>query len=142
MKFTIKVTGKLAGRDVEIAGEWGHPDSDPALGLAMKLALGDILGAFAEVEADNPTPKISESQLIVEGGELVATSERGQWRYRLHVGQWKKWGIPVYPEILNKEQEAHLQKAGSVDMGKYRAIIDLKADGNPKRVSRFEKVQE
>lgn len=138
MRYIVRVAGKVAGCDVSIEHEWYTESSE----TVVKVAISDAIQAIKELDAESPEPRVEQNQVVCEGGELSASMQQGQWRFRWHVGQWMKWGVPAYDEIFNEAQLDYLRTMGKMDMRGYRCYIDLKPDGSPKRVARFEKVKE
>lgn len=74
----------------------------------------------------------SENERTWSGGWLALSITDGKKIYRLHTGEWTKYGVPVYPEVF--EQFPPMEDdIFRVDLPNHGGTI-LMSDGKPKKV--------
>ena len=88
-----------------------------------------------------PTQATETNPNVFDTAKLLVTITSGKKYYKVKGGRWMKWGVSVWDEVL---------VAAGIPVGKlegkeydflgYRATYTLKADGNPEKVIKLEKV--
>ncbi len=72
--------------------------------------------------------------------ELTATVSDGKAYWRVKGGQFQKWGVIVYPEVMEAAGLTDLNPLQPFTEAGLQAVYCLKENGKPKKVIRLERV--
>jgi len=86
--------------------------------------------------ASAPVGNIGNTQQIEITEIRVIMDERGNKRIRAAGGQYMKWGIPVYPEVLKDHPDWMLKNYGVYNV-RCTALVQFSSDGKPQKVVGF-----
>jgi len=77
---------------------------------------------------------------IIPAEEMAATVNDGKVYWKVKGGPYRKWGVVVWPEVLEAAGLTDLDPAKPVDLAGYVAHVAMKDDGKPNKVTRLERV--
>lgn len=129
---TTTVEFELSAADVEIDGQ----------SIQADLLTSKIIANFAHFEEQtlkqlgkSAKPAVEYNELKVPATKLYYQLKEGKRSYRVACGQWSKFGVSIYPEVMEKcninpkeiPEDGHEFPKGTF------AIVQLE-NGEPKRV--------
>lgn len=71
---------------------------------------------------------------------ITATVAEGKVSWRVKGGEFQKWGVVIYPEVLERAGLGELNPLKTFSEPGLVAYYSLKDDGKPKKVIRLERV--
>lgn len=77
---------------------------------------------------------------IIPAEEMTATVNDGKVYWKVKGGQYRKWGVTIWPETLEAAGLTNLDPTKPVNLAGYVAHVAMKEDGKPSKVTRLERV--
>jgi hypothetical protein len=89
-----------------------------------------------------PEEQKTDEELVFDAEELKCTTTNNKQYFHITGGRWKLYGVTVWDEVLVQAGIAPntLEGGKTYALVGYKAYYIKKADGNPKKVVRLEKV--
>ncbi len=128
----------------------GHPvnfespdvELEKLLPLLPKIKAKLTKAGYRLVE-DRPHPAAPVEQIaagMFPAEEMKATIDDGKVYWKIRGGQYRKFGVIVWPEVLEAAGLKDLDPLKPVDLTGYMAHYVTKEDGGPQKVVRLERV--
>jgi hypothetical protein len=89
-----------------------------------------------------PEEQKTDEEFVFDAEELECTTTNNKQYFHVKGGPWKKYGVTVWNEVLARAgiSPEQLEGGKTYALVGYKAYYIKKADGNPKKVVRLEKV--
>lgn len=86
-------------------------------------------------------PKAQNGPLTFETAALHVTMTGGKKLFRIGGGQFAKFGVTVWPEVLGKHTDLEQLEAKDYDFPGFTAYYILNDAGKPQKITRLEKIE-
>lgn len=77
---------------------------------------------------------------IIPAEEMTATINDGKTYWKVKGGPYRRWGVTIWPEVLEAAGLTNLDPTKPVNLAGYIAHVAMKDDGKPNKVTRLERV--